>query len=379
MQKQHNILVYGFSIFSMFFGSGNLVFPLQIGIETGQHWLAGFLGLFLSGIILPFLGLFVIKIHKGDYYSFFGEAGTIARSVLPLFTLSLLGSFGVVPRCIAVAHGGLEYVLPGLSLLTFSCIFCSVCYLMCLNDKFMISILGRWLTPLLLISLSFLLILAIMKAPKIQVTADLGYIQSLAIGFKQGYETMDLFAAFFFSSLIFKQIQSLMPVDTTHKELVKFAIKPSLIGACLLAITYLGFVFLGSHYNSIFKNITPELFLSTITSYLLGDKAASLVGLIVILSCLTTAVALNNIYARYLCLNLRLGEKKFPIVLLLTTLVSFGISLLDFKGIAKFLSPILENSYPSLIALTLLSIFIKGNNGLKKILFYGIIVVVLVT
>ena len=61
MSGRQNILIYGFSIFTMFFGSGNLVFPLQIGYQSGSHWLAGFAGLFLTGIVLPFMGLFVIK------------------------------------------------------------------------------------------------------------------------------------------------------------------------------------------------------------------------------------------------------------------------------------------------------------------------------
>ena len=56
--KAH-ILIYGFSIFAMFFGSGNLVFPLKIGIETESFWFFSFIGLLFTGIILPFLGLFV--------------------------------------------------------------------------------------------------------------------------------------------------------------------------------------------------------------------------------------------------------------------------------------------------------------------------------
>ena len=86
--KRH-IFLYGFSIFSMFFGSGNLVFPLMVGVNNADNWLAGFLGFFCTGIILPFLGLFVIKLHRGNYESFFGEAGSIAKFAVPLFTAPL--------------------------------------------------------------------------------------------------------------------------------------------------------------------------------------------------------------------------------------------------------------------------------------------------
>ena len=91
MQQHKHTLTYGFAIFAMFFGSGNLVFPIQIGQSSGQHWLAGFLGLCITGIILPFLGLYVIKLYNGSYKLFFGEAGKYAKIALPFFTLSLLG------------------------------------------------------------------------------------------------------------------------------------------------------------------------------------------------------------------------------------------------------------------------------------------------
>ena len=58
-------------------------------------------------------------------------------------------------------------------------------------------------------------------------------------------------------------------------------------------------------------------------------------------------------------------------MLLATTVVSYVISLLDFRGIAAFLSPSLELSYPSIILLTIMSIFIKKNKELKMVVFYG--------
>src|SRR5690606_17455230 len=90
----------------------------------------------------------------------------------------------------------------------------------------------------------------------------------------------------------------------------------------------------------------------------------------IIFSCITTAMALNNIYARYIVTTCKLPSKYFPWVLLGTTVVSFLISLLDFKGIASFLAPILDISYPGLIALTIMSIFVKDKRILKIIVFY---------
>jgi LIVCS family branched-chain amino acid:cation transporter len=359
----------------MFFGSGNLVFPLSVGVNSAENWIFGFLGFFCTGIILPFLGLFVIKLYKGNYNDFFGEAGIVAKYAIPIFTLSLLGSFGVIPRCITVSHGGIEYLFPGTSLLWFSVIFCIACFVICLNDRFMLAILGKFLTPILLVFLSILICLGVYQAPAVSAVG-VSTASAFESGFLQGYSTMDLFAAFFFSALIFKQIE--LSGEVSAQNIIRAALKPSIIGATILALVYFGFVFLGSHYKDIANEVTPELVLPAISMHLLGKAGGLFIAVTILLSCFTTAIALNSIYARYICSFKFIGDEKFPLILFCTTLISFMISLLDFNGIALILSPLLNGSYPALIALTILSIFVRGHKTLKAIVFYGLILIVLV-
>ncbi len=290
-----------------------------------------------------------------------------------MFIVNRMPLFGVVPRCITVAHGGIEYIFKDLSLILFSFVFCAISYLISLKDARMIEILGKWLTPIKLLSLAILIGCGVFYAPSLQDIPSNGF----AIGFHEGYKTMDLFAAFFFSALIFKQLQQFTNGSEDPKTIIKTALKPSLIGAFLLAVVYLGFVYLGAAYRPIITNVTPELILPTIASHLMGDKASLLIGITVVFSCLSTAIALNNIYARYLCATLKLKETVFPYMLLVTTIVSFLVSLLDFKGIAAFLGPLLEISYPGLIVLTIVSIFVKDKVVLKKVAFYGMVALTL--
>ena len=373
------MFIFGFTIFSMFFGSGNLVFPLQIGVATGGYWWLGFIGLFLTGIVLPFLGLFVIKLHHGNYLAFFGEAGKTAQLLLPLFILSLLGCFGVVPRCITVAHGGLSYVYPNISLISFSLIFCGLCYLICLKDEWMITVLGKWLTPLKLIALGVLISAGIYYAPNLPAPTQTS-LDSFWTGFSNGYQTMDLFAAFFFSAVIFQQIQKLVPNEiatNNNNTVLKLALVPSLIGATILSVVYLCFVFLGAYYQEIAGNVSPELILPSIASYLLGDQATLVIATLILFSCVSTAVALSNVYARYLCSLFKAPKSLYPVILLATIVIAFLVSLLDFKGISAFLGPLLEKTYPSLIILTVLSILSRKHRLLKKVIFYLVLGVML--
>lgn len=372
MERFRLVIVYGFALFAMFFGSGNLVFPIKIGVLTGPDWLLGFLGLVITGIILPFCGLFVVKLHRGCYNSFFSEAGTLTKIILPLFTLSLLGSFGVVPRCITVAQGGISYLIPHMSTIVFSFLFCALTYYFCLKDQRMIGVLGKWMSPILLISLVVLIVFGIINSSVSPLTQDNIPPKAFYNGFITGYQTMDLFAAFFFSAFIFTQVQRIMPEDSTLNETIKFAILPSILGAILLAAIYLGFVYLGAHYSGIISDVKPEYMLPTIAKAVMGNNATLFISVAMLFSCLTTAVALNSIYAKYLLSLFNLSDESFRWILLATTASSFFVSLLDFRGIASFLAPALEISYPGIIALTLLSILTRKYRRVKTLVFYGI-------
>lgn len=102
----------------------------------------------------------------------------------------------------------------------------------------------------------------------------------------------------------------------------------------------------------------------------MGKQATLFMALTMFFSCLTTAVALNNLFARYLSYLFNINDKYFYWVLLITTGLSFIISLLDFKGIAIFLAPILHLTYPAVIALTILCIFLRGWKVTKITIFY---------
>ena len=55
MQKLsgRKLLLIGFTLFSMFFGAGNLIFPPDLGAKAGIHFWPAFLGLAISAVGLP--------------------------------------------------------------------------------------------------------------------------------------------------------------------------------------------------------------------------------------------------------------------------------------------------------------------------------------
>lgn len=49
-----NTWVIGFTLFAMFFGAGNLIFPPNLGLDSGQFFWPAILAFVLTGIGLPF-------------------------------------------------------------------------------------------------------------------------------------------------------------------------------------------------------------------------------------------------------------------------------------------------------------------------------------
>jgi LIVCS family branched-chain amino acid:cation transporter len=381
MSRTQFVATYSFAIFSMFFGSGNLIFPIQIGILTTDKWLLGFIGLFFTGVILPFLGLFVIKLYDGKYDDFFGVAGKLAKVALPFISLSLLGSCGVIPRCIAVSYGSVEYYSQSVPLWAFSLLFSIVMFFFSKNEHGILKIVGQFMGPVLLVILITLIISGVYLSDGILVHAakqSMSEVDAFSTGFVTGYQMMDLLAAFFFSSLIFKQIQTSLGHNMNSKELIKFAVIPSAIGSMMLAIVYLGLVLLGAEYANSVSTLQPQLVIPHIAYQLFGNVGHFLVMIVIILSCMTTAIALNSIFAKYLCHLFSLSDNYYNHCLILTSVTSFLFSLLEFNGIVAMVAPILNILYPSLIVLTISCIFIPNKkNYIKQALFWITLTVVI--
>lgn len=67
MEKQYkDIIVVGFALFAMFFGAGNLIFPLYLGLVSGNQWLIGFLGFVIADVGLALLAILASAKCGGD-------------------------------------------------------------------------------------------------------------------------------------------------------------------------------------------------------------------------------------------------------------------------------------------------------------------------
>jgi len=354
MKRYSLVISTGFAMFSMFFGSGNLVFPLLVGKDSGGHFLWAALGIVLTGVLVPFMGVGAMMLYNGDNRSFFGSLGKYAKFWLPFIILGLMGPFGVLARCVTVAHGSFKLLLPETPLVLFSILSCVLIFAITANKSKIVTVLGKWLTPFLLVSLFAIAGFGYMNSTA--AFTDNGNWQSaFSTGVFQGYQTMDLLAAFFFSTFVIRHLES----HSDGTSMTRQFIRASIIGGSLLSVVYLLLVFLGYAYGPALTGVAPQEMLGVIAQQALGTYSAPVVCTAVVLACFTTAVVLATLFAEFL--ENEVSQKKLSThwAMVITLLIAFLVSTLDFAGIASFLGPILEAIYPALIVLTVINVCSK--------------------
>ena len=92
------ILSTGFAMFSMFFGAGNVVFPLDLGRTAGHMNFYAIAGLLITAVGVPFTGLLTMFLFEGNYTKFFERIGKVPGFVLAAFIMALIGPFYAMPR-----------------------------------------------------------------------------------------------------------------------------------------------------------------------------------------------------------------------------------------------------------------------------------------
>lgn len=292
--KSSSFITTGFALFSMFFGAGNLIFPLLIGKSVGGNVWYAIAGLGLTAVIVPFLGLAAMLLFRGDYTWFFGRAGKIPGLMVLLLLQLILGPLGVIPRLVTLMHATTSPYLMGTSLPLFSLLAAALIFACSFKRHKLVSVLGIYLTPLLLICLGALMILGLTGGSSYAAGA-IPAKESFLQGLLGGYNTMDLIAAFMFATVVLPHFEK--KEENGQSPLKKMTIS-SLIAASLLFFTYVGLCLISArHAGALDSACPPEQMLSAMAIKILGPAGGFIAAMAILTACLTTAMTLAAIFA----------------------------------------------------------------------------------
>jgi LIVCS family branched-chain amino acid:cation transporter len=365
IQKEH-IVSMGLAIFSMLFGAGNLICPLQVGMRCGDLTLYGLFGFMLTAVCLPVLGLIGILLFDGNYKSFFYRLGTVVGGLALFVSMMMIGPILAIPRTIALSHIMLAPFLPSflgqMSILPsciFALLFISITFLATCRENKIVPILGNVISPLLLVSLAIIIGVGVWNAPMIGICNE-NVFEIFKTNFVRGYETLDLISAIFFSSMVLSLIKRAIGPDYNPRFIALIGLQSGVIGIALLGIIYVGLIALGVYYGHGLEYMNPGILLRDIIFKVLGSYGALLVGLAVLMACLSTAIALSAVVAEYI--ENTLFRKNISFFSALTMVLVASLPLATF-GLDKVLrvtaGPILYIGYPVLITLTFCNIAYK--------------------
>jgi len=338
----------GLAIFSMFFGAGNSIFPLYVGYISDGNWVLACFGLLLTAVLMPILGIVGILRAGGYPLRFFGRLGRIPGMLVALLVISLLGPLGSTPRCIALSYATLVQD-GGISMTLFSALVCILLFFCSLRKKYILPIIGYVLTPILLLSLLSIIGIGIWNAGMPE--ASIGTNNIFLFGLSEGYKTMDLLAAFFFSSTILHLLQT--QGIQKKKQSMGLLLRGGIIGGTLLGLVYAGFCFVAAANAESLFNVPQEQLLRRIAELVLGIHASMIVKIAIAVACLTTAIALITAFCDFIQTEVLKKRVSYPIILALSLLATFCVAIFEFTQISRMLSPILSALYPGLIILTL--------------------------
>ncbi|NGX53860.1 MAG: Branched-chain amino acid transport system 2 carrier protein [Chlamydiae bacterium] len=197
--RKPSIWSTGLAMFAMFFGAGNIVFPIALGQYTQDKNLYGMLGMVITAVLVPLMGLLAMMLYEGNYNAFFRRIGKLPGFTVVLLILGLIGPFAGIPRCITISYSTLTaFGLEGLSWMnlgSFSVISCVVIFLFAYRPNKILTLLGLVLTPILLLSLAVIVIKGALTMPAAMSSLNTRW-ETFSYGLLGGYNTMDLLAAF---------------------------------------------------------------------------------------------------------------------------------------------------------------------------------------
>lgn len=377
-----NYMIIGSMLFGLFFGAGNLIFPINLGQQAGANLFPAMMGFLITAVGLPFLGTLSMGISESN--GLYDMTTGISKKFGIFFTMALyltIGPFFALPRLGTVSFEiGIKSFIDESNikfyLLIFTFIFYLIAFLLSLRPSKIMVWVGKILNPMFLILLSAIVIMTFIKPMGMALEQDVQtkfVNNSFLEGFVGGYGTMDVLASLAFSIIVIRSIKDLGV--TKPKEIAKYTLKSGIVTLILMSIIYGSLVYMGA--SSLGKLTLSEnggIAFNQIAKYYFGTFGEILLALIVIVACLKTAVGLitacsetfNNIFPK-------ISYFKF---ICIVTIVSFLVSNVGLNSIIKLSVPVLNFLYPLAIVLMLLvflSPIFKNDNMVYKItlLFTG--------
>ena len=350
------IILLGMTNFALYVGAGNIIFPPILGLQSGTNVAPAAIGFLITGVGLPVIAAVAMARLGGSMEELCRPIGAKAGFLATAVCFLCIGPLFAIPRTATVAyelaikpfvHSDFN-LLPGYSVFYFI-----IATIFAMYPAKILDTVGKILSPIKICALIILCVTAFFLSPSEPAAPQEQFVNgAFALGFVNGYLTLDTLASLAFAIIIVNAIRSHGVTDA--KPVTKYAI----ISGCMAGI---GFIFI---YICLFRlgntsiSLTPEAtngaeVLSAYVNYAFGNFGNIFLAILIIVACMVTAIGLIcacSSYFESVWPNIRYRTYAIIFAVVSCAIANFGLTTLINISV-----PGLISVYPMFIVLVMTS------------------------
>lgn len=371
----HQRLLVAATLFGMFFGAGNLIFPVHLGQLAGRNLLPAMAGFIITAVGIPILGVAAIgNTHSDGLQALSAKVGRRYSYFFTCLLYLTIGPCFAIPRCATTSFTtGIEPLLGSqisgkMALLVFSAIFFALVLFFSLKPGNITLWIGKVINPLFLFFLAILILSALLH-PGIAVSEaqpDAAYeTGAMFHALSEGYGTMDAIAGLAFGIVVVNVIRQMGVTDDT--AVAGEVLHSGILAGILMAVIYMLTILMGAQSLGLFAvSENGGIALSQISSHYLGRSGLLILAVTITFACLKTSIGLVTSCSETFVQMFpdKLSYRTWAVIF---TLFSFTISNMGLSTIIRYSVPVLMLIYPPAIALILLAMFGKHFHHNQKV------------
>ena len=349
----------------MFFGAGNLIFPVHLGQLAGRNVIPAIIGFIVTAVGIPIFGVAAIGItHSDGLQTLSSKVGKGYGIFFTCLLYLTIGPLFAIPRCATVSFTTgvapmlLDPAKEWLALLIFSAIFFAFVLFFSLRPGKITVWIGKIINPIFLLFLAVLVIAALTN-PGASIAA-VEPVEAYATGtssffssFIEGYGTMDAIAGLAFGIVVIDVIRR-MGVDNDD-IIAEDVLSSGLLAGALMALIYVLSILVGAQSRGIFElSENGGIALTQIAGHYLGGVGQFILAFTITFACLKTSIGLVTACSETF-VKMTNGKISYRTWAILFTVFSFAVSNIGLSAIIEYSVPMLMLIYPPAIALILLA------------------------
>lgn len=370
-------------LFGLFFGAGNLIFPIILGAKAGASLVPALLGMLVTAVGMPLLGIVALGVSRSS--GLMEMSSRISKGYGYFFTCALyltIGPFFAIPRCAATSFTmGIAPLVSGSQTLVqaiFTTLFFAAVLYFALRPSNIMNSVGKYLNPIFLVCLGILVVTAMLSPQDAvsEVPVSGSYADSaFATGFLQGYDTLDALASLAFGIIVINVIKG-MGIEEPG-EIAKSTIKAGIFSMILMTVIYALIALVGAQSYGLYADQLADpsfnggTAFAVIAKHYLGSAGMIVLALTVTFCCMKTAIGLVTSCADTFSeiFPNSLSYRNWAIAF---TAFALLVSNIGLSKIISISAPVLYFLYPLAIVLILMTIFGRFFGNARSVYVCGI-------